>query len=102
MPSYNRHVYDIAGYVFKADLYCPEHIVETVTSQPEYDGWALAPSVAHTMTTEQNLDEIAFHFTIDRTDERSFDSGDFPKVLLVGDTGQGDTEDRCAVCGEEL
>jgi hypothetical protein len=86
----------IIGYTYLADIYCPACIASVVTAQPEYEGWALAPSVA--MTTEANLDEIAYHFQIDRDNEHSFDMAAFPKVVFA----DAADEERCAECHEYL
>lgn len=89
----------IVGYVYQADIYCDACIVDAVTADGgAYDGWALAPSIS--MPTEHNLSEIAFAFGIDRTDERSFDSGNFPKVILAGMVESDD--ERCGACHESL
>ena len=87
--------FDIVGYVFKADLYCPEHIVGRLPTGPseDFDGWALAHGA--TMPTEDNLNEIAAAFGIDREDERAFDTGYFPKIAF---RDQVDDDDVCAVC----
>lgn len=72
--------YDIVGYTYAADVYCDgECVVNALTSSPQYQGWALAPGVR--MSTEDNLNDIATIFGIDRGDEESFDSGDFPKIV---------------------
>jgi len=90
---------DIVGYTFKADTYCPDHIIAQLPVGPseDFDGWALAHGV--TMTAEQNLDEIAYAFGIDRGDEASFDSDYFPKVVF---RDQADDTDVCGVCHEPL
>ena len=90
---------DIVGYTYKADHYCPSHIVERLPTGPseDFDGWALAHGV--TMTAEENLDEIAVAFGIDRGDEASFDSGYFPKVVFRDQT---DDDTVCGVCHEPL
>lgn len=91
--------WDIVGYTYNADNYCDgECVVKAVTSGPTYDGWALAPG-AQPESTEQQLDVIAAAFTIDRTDEHSFDSGDFPKVILADMVEDGE---RCGGCGGPL
>ncbi len=89
---------DIVGYVFKADTFCPDHVVGRLPTGPseDFDGWALAHGV--TMTAEENLDEIAVAFGIDREDERSFDSNYFPKVVFRGSA----EESQCGVCGKFL
>lgn len=89
---------DIVGYVFKADTYCPVHIIGRLPVGPseDFDGWALAHGV--TMSTEENLDEIAAAFGIDRGDEYSFDTDYFPKVVFRGAA----EESRCGECGDFL
>lgn len=85
---------DIVGYMFNADIYCPAHIGDPVGDR--YDGWRLAEGVR--MSAEDNLDEIAAAFGIDREDETSFDSEDFPKVIFR-DQAEGHS---CGICGEPL
>jgi hypothetical protein len=74
---------DIVAYTFQAEQYCPEHIIGALpTGEGEpFDGWALAEGAAP-MSAEENLNELAAAFGIDRMDEHSFDSGDFPKVVF--------------------
>lgn len=94
--------YDIVGYTFNADQYCPEHIVEQLDGQ--------APVVGS--EAESKLDYIAGMLGIDRQDEHSYDSGDFPKVIFAdsvhdgcsADNGYepGQCGDRCGACGEFL
>lgn len=94
------HTTDIVGYTYSADLYCPSCIIAQLPTGEggAFDGWALAPGVH--MSAEDNLNEIAAAFCIDRHDEWSFDSGDFPKVAFR-DMLNGDS-DHCASCGEVL
>jgi hypothetical protein len=91
--------YDIMGYAYRTDLYCPGCIVDQLPTGPgeAFDGWALVPPA--TMSTEANLDEIAAAFGIDRYDERTYDSGDFPKVVF---RDQLENDERCGNCGGEL
>lgn len=81
--------YNVVGYTYQADFYCPECIVRQLTleEQPDYT------------TTEQDLDFLARMRGINREAEETFDSGDFPKVVLV-DQLEGD--EHCGDCGEEL
>lgn len=114
----------IVGYSYQADLYCPGCIVGKLPTGPgqAFDGWALAPGAR--MSAEVNLSEIAAAFGYDRRDEASFDSGEFPKIVLdymrssCGECGGlgGDPEtdaecdacsttgigDRCGTCGGVL
>lgn len=89
----------IVGYVFDADTFCPDCIIGVLPTgrSEQFDGWALAADVL--MPAEENLDEIAHAFGFDRTDESTFDSGDFPKVIFA-DTLDGD--DRCGACAAPL
>lgn len=93
------HATTIVGYTYRADFFCPACIIEQLpTGDGEaFDGWALADGV--TMSTEDNLDEIAAAFGIDRDDETSFDSDEFPKVVFA-DMAAGD--EHCGACGEPL
>ena len=77
----------IIGYTYQGENYAPDAIIEAVTSSEKFDGWALGKGI--TMPVEQNLDEIAYHFGIDRHQEESFDSDDFPKTI---DTDLHDVE----------
>lgn len=90
---------NVVGYIYRADIFCPGCLLAALpTGEGEaFDGWAdcsIPP-----MTAEQNLDEIAYAFGIDRTDEWSFDSGDFPKVILSLDDA---ARDQCGQCGQVL
>lgn len=68
---------DPFAYIYKADIYCPEHIVEQI------DGEAPVEDIAGAV--EEKLDYIAGMLGIDREDEALFDSGDFPKVAFKGE-----------------
>lgn len=64
----------IVGYTFKADEYCPGCVIKQ-----------LAPPCFNPVegtTAEEVLDLLASKRDIDRQDETSFDSGDFPKVVF--------------------
>jgi hypothetical protein len=97
--TFNRKSYDIAGYTFRADNYCTECIIKVLPTGPDeaFDGWALAEG-ADQMSTEDNLDEIAAAFSIDRMDERTFDSDEFPKVIFVDQID----DDYCGLCAREI
>lgn len=90
---------DIIGYSFQCDTYCSACIINAMpTGEGEpFDGWALAKGVK--MSAEENLAEIAETFGIDRMDERSFDSMDFPKVIFRDMIEEGEF---CGLCGETL
>jgi hypothetical protein len=87
MSSYNRKSFDIAGYMFQADIVCPDCVVGAYNGNSnDYD--------AETM-----LGILAGNLGIERYDESSFDSDEFPKVVFVDNITEGDV---CGECGEEL
>jgi len=55
-------------------------------------------------SAELMLDDVATRLGVDRRDEYSFDSDDFPKLVTVGDLDFHGNEgiDECYQCGEEL
>lgn len=95
-------LWDIAGYTFRADEYCPDHIVE------QLDGQAPVPA----NEAEDKLDYLGVMLGINREDERSYDSGDFPKVIFAdqvhdvctagNDYQPGQCGDCCGSCGKQL
>ena len=62
----------------------------------DFDGWAVAEGVQ--MSTEENLSEIAAAFGIDRMNEHTYDSDNFPKVIFR-DMAE---DERCDHCGEVI
>lgn len=77
----------IVGYTFKADTLCPAEI------EKDFGGGS-------TDDAETILDRVAVERGIDRYDERSFDSGDFPKVIFSSMVESPD--ERCGECGKSL
>ena len=99
---------DIVGYQFNAGLFCTTCIVKELPTGPgeKFDGWAICgnPNVnafGRPFSVEDNLNEIAAHFGIDRDDENTFDSCDFPKVILR-DQADDDYDIECFLCGTTL
>jgi hypothetical protein len=76
----------IVGYTFNADVCCPDCIARMFGGLNALQG------------AEQILDHAARWRNIDRADESSFDSGDFPKVVFA------DALDAycCGQCGDAL
>lgn len=84
---------EVAAYTYQADIYCGHCLVLQLLSAGE------ASPAALDMPTEDVLDQLQHNFGIDRYDEHSYDSGDFPKVVFG--TSLEDDE-RCGACGERL
>jgi len=91
------HATDVVAYTYRADIYCPECILGQLPTGPgeTFDGWADCTDMA----PEDNLSELAAAFGIDRMDEYTFDSGDFPKVVFAS---QVEADEFCGDCGREL
>jgi hypothetical protein len=97
--------YDIVGYTYQAGIYCPAHILGHVLNNGTYNLEAIS-------AVETMLDDIAAERKIDRGNESSYDSGDFPKVIFrdsvhnsctpENDYLPGQCADTCATCGEQL
>lgn len=86
------HASTIVGYTYQADNHCRDCIVGFF---PRWDQFQ--PLV--TNGAEGILDAVASLINIDRNDESSFDSGDFPKVIFADMVEEGE---RCGGCGEVL
>jgi hypothetical protein len=66
--------YSPVGYIYRADNYCLDCIATVVAGRR-------GTRPGHCNCAECRLDRIAEQRGIDRYDERSFDSGDFPKAI---------------------
>jgi hypothetical protein len=67
---------DIIGYTYNADNFTPKALIEFMVQLRE-----LSPA-AIDMLPEVALNQLADVYCIDRDNEYSFDSEDFPKVIL--------------------
>ena len=106
------HPDELAGYTLAGQTYCPTHAITALPTGPgqTYDGWALAEG-AVIASPEDTLDEIAWAFGIDRSDETSVDSQNFPTRLRVREvisptdaeaSGDDALPTTCALCHEPL
>lgn len=68
--------YSIVGYTYQADNFAPDSLIEHMIVAGE-----LSPG-ARGMGAEAALDQLANGEGVNREDERTFDSGDFPKVIF--------------------
>jgi len=95
--GYGRKAWDIVGYTYAAETLCPACTLAALpTGKGErFDGWRDA---TEDQSAEDNLTELAAAFGIEREDERSYDSDEFPKVIFSSDS-DGET---CESCGAEL
>lgn len=96
------HATTIVAYTYQAEILCPTCTVRAYAG----DEFTLVPG---SWSTEQYLDFCAESIQLDREDERSFDSDDFPKVVFADcvmswrDRADGPTQvENCYSCGEPL
>lgn len=70
------NVTEIAGYTYRTENYTPANLIEALIAAGE------ASPAARDLSVEDALDQIAAANAIDRRDENTFDSNDFPKVIF--------------------
>jgi len=91
---------DTIGYTYRADHYCPDCIGPAMTPHGSN-----RPGLVQRHGTEHTLDQLADAAGIDRGDESTFDSGDFPKIDSADTLRDGYADggpDCCAHCGRVL
>lgn len=71
------HATEIVAYTYAAENWTPAGLIEVGIRE----GW-LTPA-ARDMAPEDVLDQAQHSFGIDRVDEYSFDSDEFPKVIFA-------------------
>ncbi|KLI09380.1 MULTISPECIES: hypothetical protein [Mycobacteriaceae] len=84
---------DIVGYTFQAENLCPTCMRDKVITWGRFDPESTA-------STESLLADLAKVVGVDHMNERTYDSGDFPKVVF--DSQVEDSEERCGGCHEPL
>jgi len=95
--GYGRKAWEVVGYTYAAETLCPACTLAGLpTGEGEtFDGWHDA---TEDQSVEDNLTELAAAFGIDREDECTFDSDEFPKVIFSSDS----EDETCGACGVEL
>ncbi len=70
--------WDIIAYSYKADIFCPECTLNTVS-----EDFGVGGKYGSYGAIEAELDELAEIANIDRYNEYSFDSDNFPKIIFA-------------------
>lgn len=83
----------IVGYTFNADILCLD-CAHGLARRSNPD-----PALVESMSPEVELYDWARNVGIDRDDEASYDSDDFPKVVFADSASE---DDVCGECGEPL
>jgi hypothetical protein len=91
-PPYRRSD-DIAAYTYQADIYCPACLIETMIA----DG--IAAPAARDMPTDDVLEQCAGALAINRADETTYDTSEFPKPVFLDWLTPDDT---CTSCHQPL
>ncbi len=78
-----------AGYVYNTDILCPVCVLTALG----------APNATTENDTEAILNLVSGIMLINRQDENSFDTSEFPKVILPLTEG---ADSNCDSCGEAL
>lgn len=85
--------YDVVAYTYQSSLVHGRCLVDEMVRER-----VLSPA-AYEMDPETVLDQHAAANGIDRTDEHTFDSDDFPKVVFADEV---QPDDYCEDCFESL
>lgn len=88
---------DIVAYTYQAETLCPRCVVARTVKTKTLRDYILNEGADGEV--ERWLDSLAKMNGVDRQDEHSFDSGDFPKVVFADQIEDGET---CHGCGDEL
>lgn len=81
----------IAGYTYNTENFCNECILTAFSGVRENIGFAFS--------VEGVLDIVAGAMNINRHDENTFDSSEFPKVIFDCQIEDGD--EKCAKCNRK-
>lgn len=82
--------FDIVAYSYRADIYCPLCILSMCNEPSEFEEYR---------DVECALADYALILGIDRYDEYSYDSGDFPKVVFRDSV---EDPEYCGHCHEAI
>lgn len=85
----------IVGYTYTADIYCPDCIGKQLSANyPD----ALQSWRFDYVTTESDLNRAANLLELERMDEHTFDSDQFPKVIFA----DSECGEHCGNCHKPL
>jgi hypothetical protein len=91
-PPYRRSD-EVAAYTYRTEVYCPACLITRMIAAGD------ASPAAGDLPAEDVLDQCAEAAALHRTDEASFDSSEFPKVVFLDQVRDADT---CGYCHAPL
>lgn len=86
--------WDVVGYHYNGDALCTDCARREAARHTAANGVRV-----HSVSAEVELDEWARIAGIDRWDESTFDTDDFPKIVFAS---QANRSDVCGTCLENL
>jgi hypothetical protein len=89
--------FDVVGYAYHAALVCPACIVGLISGGEDTEPMPVPAG----LTAEKGLALLAERLGVDRMNESSYDSDDFPKVVFRDQLEDADL-DSCELCGTVL
>ena len=87
-PPYRRSD-EVAAYAYRGEIHCPACVIEAMIVA------GYASPAARDMPAEDVLDQCAEAAAIDRADETSFDSAEFPKFVFLDQVRNADACGHC-------
>jgi hypothetical protein len=90
----------VVAYTYKADIWCPDCIVDEVCKDQGIELWDYdysSAEIALDIIVEGNPEK--FHKDFDRYDEYTFDSDEFPKAVF---STSMESFEYCCCCHGEL
>ena len=88
-----RRCDEIAADSYRAEILCPACTIEALIAAGD------AAPAARDMAAETVLDQCAGALAVDRDDETTFDSDEFPKVVHLAQVADGE---QCGACHQNL
>lgn len=84
---------EIAAYSYRAEIFCPACTIEALIAAED------ATPAARDIPVEAVLDQCAGALAVDRDDETTFDSDEFPKVVHLDGVA---ADEQCGACRQNL
>ena len=94
----------IVGYAYRADLWCGPCVRGELRHRHPVTLGNYLCTYDQECTLDEWVDMAASRLGVDRQDEYTFDSDDFPKIVTLGhlDFHSNEDLDECGECGERL
>jgi hypothetical protein len=88
------HATDIVAYTYQAEILCRDDMLDAANAWLTKDGVKVPYLIV-----EDALNAWAVSAKVDRDDEHTYDSDEFPKVVFAS---QVEDDETCTHCGEPI